>query len=303
MIELASLFINNLFPILLIAGIGYLCGRYFRVEPRPISRLIFYIFSPCLIFNLITTSQLTGRDMIRMVGFTCALVLIISLLSLGFGRLLHLERSMLAAVVLTTISMNAGNFGLSLNLFSFGEEGLAQASIFYVTSSLLTNAFGVTVASLGTASVRESILRLRKVPMIYAVLLALVFVWTEWQLPLPLQRTTKVLGDASIPTMLILLGLQLQANNHKKHLPGLVLANSMRLIGGAILGLILGPIFGLQSVALQAGVTQAATPTAVISTVISTEFDSEPAFVTSAVFTSTLLCPLTLTPLLYFLGA
>jgi len=41
----------------------------------------------------------------------------------------------------------------------------------------------------------------------------------------------------------------------------------------------------------------------VISTVISTEFNSEPAFVTSTVFTTTILCPLTLTPLLFFLGA
>jgi predicted permease len=301
--ELASLFINNLFPILLIAGIGYVCGKYLGVEPRPISRIIFYVFSPCLIFNLLTTSVLTGGDMIRMVGFTCALVLLISLASLGLGKLMQLKRSMLAAVVLTTMSMNAGNFGLSLNLFAFGEHGLAQASIFFVTTALLTNAFGVAVASLGTADLRESLFRLRKVPMIYAVLLALIFVWAGWQLPLPLLRTTTALGDASIPAMLILLGLQLQSNHRENHLGGLILANSMRLIGGAIFGLLLGPFFGLQGVALQAGVTQAATPTAVISTVISTEFDSEPAFVTSAVFTSTLLCPLTLTPLLSYLGA
>jgi predicted permease len=227
----------------------------------------------------------------------------ISLISLGFSKLFHLQRSMTAAVILTSMSMNAGNFGLSLNLFSFGEEGLAQASIFFVVSSLLTNAFGVAVASLGTAGLKESLLRLRKVPMIYAVILALFFTWRGWQLPLPLDRTTQLLGDASIPAMLILLGLQLQTNQQKSHIPGLILANSLRLVGGAALGLILGPIFGLQGVALQAGVTQAATPTAVISTVISTEFNSEPAFVTSAVFTTTLLCPLTLTPLLYFLGA
>ena len=241
--------------------------------------------------------------MIRMVGFTCTLVLIVSLISLGLGKLMRLKRSMLAAVVLTTLSMNAGNFGLSLNLFSFGEEGLAQASIFFVTTALLTNALGVAVASLGTASIRESLLRLRKVPMIYAVAIALIFMWGGWQLPVPLQRTTEVLADASIPAMLILLGLQLQANHRENHLPALVLSNGMRLIGGAVLGLLLGPIFGLQGVALQAGVTQAATPTAVISTVISTEFDAEPAFVTSAVFTSTVLCPLTLTPLLHYLGA
>ena len=53
----------------------------------------------------------------------------------------------------------------------------------------------------------------------------------------------------------------------------------------------------------KAGVIEAATPTAVLSTVLSTEFDTEPAFVTSVVFTTTLLSPLTLTPLLAYLGA
>jgi predicted permease len=37
--------------------------------------------------------------------------------------------------------------------------------------------------------------------------------------------------------------------------------------------------------------------------VLATEYNVEPSFVTAAVFTSTLLSPLTLTPLLAFLGA
>jgi predicted permease len=42
-------------------------------------------------------------------------------------------------------------------------------------------------------------------------------------------------------------------------------------------------------------------PVAVITTIIALEFDVAPAFVTSTVFVSTLLSPLTLTPLLAYL--
>jgi predicted permease len=302
LINLASLFINNLFPILLIAGIGYLCGKYLGVEPRSLSRVIFYVFSPCLIFNLLTTSQLSGNDMLRMVGFTGAVVICVAAVTFILGKMLKLNRKMLAAVVLATMSMNAGNFGLSLNLFAYGEEGLAQASIFFVTTALFTYSIGVMVASLGTASLKQSLLKMLKVPAIYAVGLALLFWAMDWRLPLPLERTTSTLGDAAIPAMLILLGLQLQANQRTRHIPALVLANGMRLVGGAVFGLGLGLLFGLQGVAFQAGVVEAATPTAVLSTVLATEFDTEPAFVTSVVFTTTLLSPLTLTPLLAYLG-
>ena len=44
-------------------------------------------------------------------------------------------------------------------------------------------------------------------------------------------------------------------------------------------------------------------PWAVLSTILATEYDAEPVFVTTAVFVSTLLSPLTLTPLLLILGA
>jgi predicted permease len=297
------LFINNLFPILLIAGIGYLCGKYLLIEARSLSRVIFYVFSPCLIFNLLTTSQLSSDDMFRMIGFTGSVVISVSAVTFLLGKMLKLERTMLAAVVLTTMSMNAGNFGLSLNLFAFGEAGMAQASIFFVTTALFTYSAGVAVASLGTASLKQSLLNLLKVPAIYAVVLALIFTFLGWQLPTTLERTTTTLAGAAIPGMLILLGLQLQRSYRTQQIPALILANSMRLIGSAALGLLLGTVFGLQGVAYQAGVIEAATPTAVLSTVISTEYNTEPAFVTTVVFTTTLLSPLTLTPLLAYLGA
>ena len=137
----------------------------------------------------------------------------------------------------------------------------------------------------------------------YAVILALVFRVMAWHLPVALERTTSTLGGAAIPSMLILLGLQLQRNQRTHQVPAMILSNGMRLVGGAAFGLLLGTIFGLQGVAFQAGVVEAATPTAVLATVLSTEFDIEPAFVTSVVFTTTLLSPLTLTPLLAYLGA
>jgi predicted permease len=301
--NLANLFINNLLPILLIAGIGYLCGKFLHIDPNTISKIIFYIFSPCLIFDLLYNSHLSNDSMLRMVGFTTTLAVVVIIVTYLLGRFLKLNRKMIAAVVLTAFATNSGNFGLSLNLFALGESGLAQASIFFVTSALLTYTVGVMVASLGTASFKDSLIRLLKVPSIYALFFSLLIIWKHWQVPLPIERTITTLGNASIPTMLILLGLQLHANHRTSHLKALGLANGMRLVGGAVFGILLGKLFGLQGVAFQAGVIQASTPSAVLSTVLATEYDCEPAFVTTMVFTSTLLSPLTLTPLLAYLGA
>jgi len=303
LINLLRLFANNLLPILLVAGAGYLAGKWLNVEARSISRVVFYFFSPCLLFDLLVTNQFEAGDMLRMVGFAVASILTVGAITWLLGRLIRLERKMLAAVLLCTITINAGNYGLSLNLFAFGEEALAYASLFFVTTAVITYTVGVMIASMGRLSLAVSLKGLLKIPVIYVVPLALIFIAMDWDLPLPLSRSVSLLSDAAIPGMLIVLGLQLQSSQRTHNIRALFLASGMRLLGGMGIGLLIASFFGLKGMAYNAGVLESSMPTAVIGTILSTEYDAEPAFVTTAVFTSTLLSPLTLTPLLLMLGA
>jgi len=125
----------------------------------------------------------------------------------------------------------------------------------------------------------------------------------NWQLPLPLERPVSLLGEAAIPLLLVLLGLQFQNSSWSGQTLALTLSNVMRLVGGPVIAIGLALLFGLQGASRQAGIAQSAMPTAVLTTVLATEYDVEPTFVTSVVFLTTLLSPLTLTPLLAYLGA
>jgi predicted permease len=241
--------------------------------------------------------------MLRMVGFSLASILTVGAITWILGRLLRLERKILAAVLLCTLTLNAGNYGLSLNLFAFGEKALAYASLFFVTSAVITYTLGVAIASLGRASLADSLKGLLKIPVIYVVPMALIFIAMDWKLPLPLDRAVSLLSDAAIPGMLLVLGLQLQNNQRTSNLRALILASGMRLLGGLGVGLLLASVFGLGGMAYNAGVLESSMPTAVMSTILATEYEAEPAFVTTAVFASTLLSPLTLVPLLLVLGA
>jgi predicted permease len=197
---------------------------------------------------------------------------------------------------------NAGNYGLSVNLFAFGEEGLAYASLYFITSAMVAGTAGVYVASLGKAGYREALVGWLKIPIIYAVIFALLFVGFGWSLPTPIMRPVNIFSDAAIPTMLVLLGLQLGRAEWTGKMLGLITANGLRLVVSPLLALGVGALFGLQGTMRQAGVLEASMPTAVMATVLATEFEVEPAFITAVVFSSTLLSPLTVTPLLAYLG-
>jgi predicted permease len=198
---------------------------------------------------------------------------------------------------------NAGNFGLSLNQFAFGEAALAYASLYFVTSIVLTYTVGAFIASLGSSSIGQALLGVFKIPVVYAVALALLFNGLGLKMPLPLNRALTLLSDATVPLMLVLMGLQLQRSTWSNQIRAVSLSNFIRLLAAPALAIGLSLLFGLQGPARQAGIAESGTPTAVMMTVLATEYDVEPSFVTTVVFLSTLLCPLTLTPLLAYLGA
>jgi len=299
---LIELFLNNLLPVLLAVGAGYLAARYLKVDPRSLSRVTFYIFSPALIFTLLTQSELSNGDILKMAAFAAGVVFLVGGIAWIAGRLFRLERRTLAAVVITSMFLNAGNFGLAVVNFGFGETALAYASVFFVTNAILVYTVGVLIASLGKASFSRSLLNLAKVPAIYAMGLAFLFMYTGWQLPIPLERTTGLLGDAAIAAMLVLLGLQLYSVSWAGNILPLALSSVVRLLVSPAIAIGLSVLLSIGDPFRQAAVLQSAMPTAVLTTVLATEYDVHPRFVTSVVFITTLLSMFTLTPLLAYLG-
>lgn len=301
--NLLPLFTNNILPIFLTAATGYLLSKRHSLDAETISFIIFYILSPCLVFDIITHSELIGDTVIRLIGYTLAVLLGSALLAYWIGRAFGLSRKLRIAVVLCVLLPNSGNYGLSLNLFAFGEQALTFASVFFVTAMALTYTVGVLIASMGQSTPVQAIKGLLKVPTIYATVLGIVFAWQGWQLPDALDRPILLLSDATLPLMLVLLGIQLEQAQLHTRLKPLILATGSRLLVSPALGLLLTDWLQIQGTAWQAGISEAAMPAAVTNIILATKYDVEPAFVTTVVFVSTLLSPFTLTPLLAFLGA
>lgn len=300
---LFQIFLNNLLPILLISGGGFVLGKFLAIDPRSLGRVLFYFLSPLLIFNLLTESQLSLQGILKMMAFAAAVMLTVALLGLLAGLALRFDRLTLTAVVLTCMVANNGNYGMPLASFAFGSDGLANASVYYVTTALLFNTVGVVIVSLGHLSIKGALLGLLKVPAIYAILIAMLFIQTGWQLPVPVERAVSLAAGGAVPLMLVLLGLELQRAQWTRDLRALSVTTVMRLLAGPLVGLLMSGLFGLSGVERQAGITQASMPTAVMTTILGTEYNVKPELVTAIVFLSTILSPLTLTPLLFFLGS
>ncbi len=112
-----------------------------------------------------------------------------------------------------------------------------------------------------------------------------------------------MLAAATIPVMLIVLGFQLSEGIDWGRWRSLATSAVLRLAISAGVAYGVTAVLGLAGVVQQTVIIASAMPTAVFTTILATEFDAEPKFVTSAVVVSTLASVGTLTVLITLLRA
>jgi predicted permease len=293
---LPAILYNNIVPVFIAIGLGYTLERRLKIEIKSVSRTIFYALTPCLVFSSLVQSTVSGGEFWDIASFEILITLVVALIAWGMARALRFDRAMESAFLLATLFVNAGNYGLSVNQLAFGDEALARAIICFAVSSLLMNTAGVYLASRGTAKAGDALLNVFKVPIVYAVLLAiLVKLMNLTVTGSPVFEAVEMVGKGAVPLMLLLLGMQLARTPLAQGIRTAGLATLIRLAVAPLIAFPLASLLSLTGSTLQACVVEASMPTAVTTTVLAIEFDARPEFVTSVVFLSTLASPLTLT--------
>jgi len=298
---IASIFASDILPIFILAGVGFVLARRFRAEVRTLSTVAFNALSPCLVFYQLVTAKISGAQSIRVAAFCVLLTLAIGLAARLASLPLRLDRMTLSSFLLVAMFSNSGNYALPVVLFAFGQEALAFASVYFVTSAILIYTAGILVAASGHGSVRLAMTRLFKVPALYAVTAAVIVLATHTTVPAVIMRPVGLLSDAAIPIMLLVLGMQLERAVMPKHPAAVGAAVVLSLVVAPAIAFGLSAILGLTGAARQAAIIEASMPAAVITTVLALEFDLDAGFSTSVVFFTTLLSPVTLVLLIAYL--
>lgn len=161
----------RVFFLVAIAFLGIYAGRRFHVSPRDISSLLVYFVSPAVIL----VSVLRAPDGTGYLLFTLGAFIVCSSLALaayGVGAMLWGDstRNLFASSGGTG---NTGYFGLPLAFGVFGDVGGAIAVFIIIGVNLYEFTVGYYLASLGNASVLNSLKRMLRLPTMYAFLLAL----------------------------------------------------------------------------------------------------------------------------------
>lgn len=290
-----SAFVEVLLPVAVVIALGYVLGRTFPLDARTLNRLSLYILSPCLMFVSMLRTDVAGDAALRMALQMLIVMAATTLCAALAARLFRLDGPHRSGMLLTSTFMNSGNYGLSVSHFAFGELGFQYATIGYLTQTIMSQTVAIYLASAGTKTRRAALGQVFRVPLIYAVLLALVL--RTAGIPLDesngavaasLFRGLRLAADATLPVLLINLGTQLTRRQPMTAAGPLAVATFIRLALSMPIAYGSGLLLGLSGLPLAIGTMQAAMPTAVNMVVVAIEFDAWPEFVSNGVVVTTL---------------
>ena len=293
-----TVFIQVVLPVLLVFGAGYLLQKLAKLDLKSVSTVALYIMLPCLVFKTFYNADLNG-EYVMMLLFSALLLVSILVINKVVAKVKGYDPSMESGLILSTAFMNSGNYGAPIILFAFGEAGFVYSVSFLVLQAIIMNFFGVYYAARGKAGLRMAIVSVLKMPPTYAVIAALIMNLGSIKMPGNLMSSVELLANASIPMVMVVLGMQLAGISIKNmDWSKVSYASIVRLIASPAIAFVLTLFLPMSDLMASVLVVSAAMPSAATTTIYAVQFDSKPELVSSITLMTTLLSVITIPILL-----
>lgn len=298
-------FVLIILPVFLIMGAGFLGQKLLKLEIKSISTMALYLMMPFLTFNTFYTNKI-NMDYAYMLLFNILLILVLVIVTVLVGRVIKADKSSMSAMLLGTAFPNMGNYGAPVILFAFGATAFNYAVITMVIQSLLISTIGIFIAAYGSeqsTSVKSALLSVVKMPVLYGVLLGIVFQVMHITLPSTVIDGIELIGSASIPTITLLLGMQLaQIKSQPFELKYVSSITIIRMLVSPIVMALLVSFMPVSPIIQNVFIVLAAMPIAANTTLLAVQFNTRPNLVSYITLVTTLVSVLSVPVTLYFLG-
>ena len=293
--ELYLKLIDVIAPVFFVIGIGYYLGKKNpEINTDFITTFAGNVGTPAMIFYTITTTGVTLSVFTEY--FIYALIIIGGFSLVGIIFLLLLKKDFISELP-PLILPNTGNMGIPICLFAYGTAGLGVASAIASVIILLHFTLGVLLAK---KSFSFGIL-IKNMP-IYGIIISVIFLYFEWDVPGYLENTTFLLTYATIFLVLMSLGIALSRLKVVSWTHASILG-AVRVIIGPLIGFGLIKFLNLNGFAAGVLLIQSCMPSAVLTYLVGSMYSERKVVdsVASVIVTSTVMSFITI-PIVVFIS-
>ncbi|WP_235577005.1 AEC family transporter [Rathayibacter sp. Leaf296] len=253
-----------------VIAVGYLIARFGLVPPEGravLSRIAFFVTTPALLFTVLSRADVTVLFSSFLL-VSLSTVLIVAAVYVLASRLFF--RRQLPETVIGTASsayVNANNIGLPVAIYVLGDpQWVAPTLLLQLLLLAPTILTVLDISTSGRTSVGAILTQPLRNPMIIASALGLLVAVTGLDVPAPVLEPFSIIGNASIPLVLMAFGMSLRGQRPLEAGPArveVVVASTLKSLVMPAVAWTLGRfVFQLDAEHLFAVTVTAALPTA-----------------------------------------
>lgn len=290
-------------PVFAVAGIGGVLGRRLGLDLHTLQRATFYLFSPALVFDGLAAVEIETSVLVQLALVSVVVFVVNAMTGLVWARFRSSSPPSRAAIAMCGAVPNHGNMGLPIAFFAFGSTGLEIATVVFVIGVLLASTAAIALATFafehGTS--RSVALAPFRYPTVYAAAAGLAVNLLGMRLPTAATSAVSTLGQASIPLMLVVLGMSF-------HVPSLdnvsdqLFITANRMVAAPLVAWMMTRQLDFTDLTTDVVILMAAMPVAVNATILARQLGTDIGISVRAVVVSTSLSTVTLTVLLRLLS-
>jgi hypothetical protein len=275
-----------------LVAVGFVFARWKKINLAPLTELIVYLGTPSLVLTSLAGKTLVATDIAVLFAGTVAMFAAVGLLiRLYFFSFRFRSRGF----AMPSLFMNAGNMGLPLALFAFGHPGMQRATLLFVIITSFQYSLGIYILS-GRGNWKE----IFRLPLLYATIAGLSFNLGQIRIPEFLFQPLSLLGQSTLPLMLVGLGYRL--HDFRSLRWGHALGGALlRIFGGFAAAAVAVNLVGAEGINRQILLLYGALPAAVINFVLTERYGQDPHLAASIVVLSTFISIFTIPVVLWLI--
>lgn len=292
-------------PVFLIFATGYVADKLIDFDIKSISSMSLYILLPLLTFNTFYRNELT-IDYLYIFIFTFLLTGILLVITVIWGYFMGSSKEDVAAILLGTLFPNSGNYGTPVALFALGAVAFDYAIVLMVLHGFVISTVGIFIASFGsgaTITVKEALINIFKIPVIHGAVAGVVFQLLDISLDAGIMDIIEMTGNAAIPVVMLILGMQLaRITKESFDIKDVTAVVSIRMIISPVVAALLVLVMPVDDTMKMVFILLNAMPVAANSTMLAVQFNVKPNVVSFSTLITTLISIITIPVCLYLIG-
>ncbi|ABR54325.1 Auxin Efflux Carrier [Methanococcus vannielii SB] len=297
-----------MYVIVFLILIGYF-SRHFKIldekDRMVLNKIVIYIAMPSTIF-LSLIKNVTPADLPEFMKLPFIIListLICAILAYFVGKRLKLDNKSLGGFILVSSVGNTGFLGYPVILGFYGTEGLLRA-IFCDMAAIFVSMFLGTYIGVRVSGIKKNVmLEVITFPPLLTAILSVLLVLINFELsnlPKFMVMSLEYMSNATIPLIMLSLGLSLSPKAAKFGLTYGILASIFRMVISPLIAFPISESLLSNQLDKQVAVMQSAMPSAMMPLVFAVIYDLDVKLVASACFISTVIS-LGVLPIIYML--